>query len=224
MSGPIGLAWRILRGRLRLFAGFACGLLAWPVLARFNPTQATAILAWDIGVLVFLALSLELFLRVREPDRMAARAEAQEDGEWTIFWLTVAAITASFAVIVSEFANLKDLHGVAKAVHLALVAVTLLVSWLMTHMTFAFRYAHEYYEPGAGGAGYRRGLDFPREDNPDYWDFAYFALVLGMTFQVSDVQITDRRLRRLASLHALLGFIFNTVILALTVNLAAGLL
>ena len=68
------------------------------------------------------------------------------------------------------------------------------------------------------------GLQFPGDDLPDYFDFFYFALVLGMTFQVSDVQITARKLRRLATAHGLLGFLFNTIILALTVNIAAGLL
>ena len=95
----------------------------------------------------------------------------------------------------------------------------------MTHVTFAFRYAHEYYTSDvAPPPEFDRGLEFPGEKRPDYLDFVYFALVLGMTFQVSDVQITSRKLRRLATLHGLIGFLYNTVILALTVNIAAGLL
>jgi uncharacterized membrane protein len=91
-------------------------------------------------------------------------------------------------------------------------------------VTFTFRYAHEYYSRSGEGPGVDGGLRFPGEDHPDYMDFLYFALVLGMTFQVSDVEVTSRKLRRLATLHGFLGFLFNTVILALTVNLAAGLL
>jgi uncharacterized membrane protein len=102
--------------------------------------------------------------------------------------------------------------------------VTLFVSWLMTHVTFAFRYAHEYYEIDGGSTGIAGGLEFPGEKRPDYLDFMYFSLVLGMTFQVSDVQITARKFRRLAAVHGLLSFLFNTIILALTVNIAAGLL
>jgi uncharacterized membrane protein len=94
----------------------------------------------------------------------------------------------------------------------------------MTHTTFAFRYAHEYYEAAPGSSKVDGGLEFPGEDQPDYLDFMYFSLVLGMTFQVSDVQITSRKLRRLATVHGLLSFLFNTIILALTVNIAAGLL
>jgi uncharacterized membrane protein len=85
------------------------------------------------------------------------------------------------------------------------------------------RYAHEYYTR-TDGTKIDDGLQFPSEDRPDYWDFVYFAVVLGMTFQVSDVQITSRKLRRLATLHGFLGFVFNTVIIAVTVNIASGFL
>ena len=90
-------------------------------------------------------------------------------------------------------------------------------------MLFALRYAHEYYN-GPADNDIDGGLSFPAEPHPDYWDFVYFSVVLGMTFQVSDVNITSRKLRRLATLHGLMGFLFNTVIIALTVNLASGLL
>jgi len=86
------------------------------------------------------------------------------------------------------------------------------------------RYAHEYYAKDLGGPEIDRGLDFPGGQPPDYWDFTYFAIVVGMTFQVSDVQITARKLRRLATVHGLIGFLFNTIIVALTVNIAASLL
>jgi uncharacterized membrane protein len=106
----------------------------------------------------------------------------------------------------------------------AIVAVTLALSWMLTHAVFALRYAHEFYTRTGDAEVPDGGLEFPREPNPDYWDFLYFSAVLGMTFQVSDVQITSRKFRRLATLHGLLGFMFNTVIVALTVNLASGLL
>ncbi len=148
-------------------------------------------------------------------DRMAADAAAQEEGEWTIFWLTVAAVMFSFAAIIGEFADTKDMPPAQRSLHVALVAVTLFVSWLMTHTTFAFRYAHEYLRDRIRVAsGISGGLEFPGEKRPDYLDFLYFSLVLGMTFQVSDVQITARKFRRLAAVHGLLSFLFNTIILA----------
>ncbi|OYV51615.1 MAG: hypothetical protein B7Z78_08190 [Rhodospirillales bacterium 20-60-12] len=103
------------------------------------------------------------------------------------------------------------------------VGITLVSSWLMTHTTFAYRYAHEYYAR-SNGVELDRGLDFPGEQEPDYFDFVYFSFVLGMTFQVSDVEVTARKLRRMATVQGLIGFVFNTVILALSVNIAAGLI
>ena len=133
-------------------------------------------------------------------------------------------VIVSFVAVSSEFAAIKGVTPGQRAWNVTLVAVTLFLSWLVTHVTFALRYAHEFYARDLGGPDVDRGLDFPQEKEPDYLDFFYFALVLGMTFQVSDVQITSRKLRRVATLHGLLSFLFNTVIVAFTVNIAAGLM
>jgi uncharacterized membrane protein len=213
----------IVRGRPRLFASAAIGIVAGLVMSdRIHPITR-ALLAWDLACLVLLVLSVQFFSSDR-PGGMPADAERQEEGEWTVFWVTVGAVTASFIAILGEFALLKDLHEPSKSLHVGLVAVTLFVSWLVTHTIFAYRYAHEYYERDDATGKIIGGLQFPDDAEPDYWDFFYFSLVLGMTFQVSDVQITRRSLRRLAAAHGLLGFLYNTVLLALTINIAASLL
>ncbi len=223
MATPVLLLFRrVIAGRPHLFASVAVGLLSVPVLPTSLGGQTRAILAWDIGSLVLLVLCAAMFSDERE-DRMAADAERQEEGEWTIFWITLAAVLFSLGAILAEFSGTKDLPGPTRAWHVALVAATLLVSWLVTHTLFALRYAHEYYEQGDGPGTIQGGLAFPGDQPPDYWDFFYFAVVLGMTFQVSDVQITSRKLRRLATLHGLVSFAFNTVIVALTVNIASSL-
>jgi uncharacterized membrane protein len=216
------LAYRIVVARPRLVAGILVGGLLWLVLASDFRGITRGLLAWDGGCAAFLILCARHFT-VQPQSRMAEDAERQAEGEWTIFWITIAAAFASFAAIVGQFAAIKDAKGAERGLHVLLVGVTLFLSWLTTHTLFALRYAHEYYESEDNG-GFARGLQFPDEEKPDYWDFFYFALVLGMTFQVSDVQITARPLRRLATAHGLLGFLFNTVIFALTVNLAANLL
>ena len=215
------------RAAAAFFLGLLCGLVAIPLLPHghqgHHPSHRRA---WDIGVVVYLVLSGFLFTTERL-DRMAEDAEAQEEGEWTVFWLTVAAVTFSFVAIIGEVRQYLEGHAAASArgQHVVLVAVTLFVSWLMTHTTFAFRYAHEFYEVDDDStAGISGGLEFPGEKQPDYLDFLYFSLVLGMTFQVSDVQITARKFRRMAIAHGLMSFMFNTIILALTVNIAASLL
>ncbi len=213
----------IVRGRPRLFLSAGIGILAGLLLSSGIHPITRALLAWDIACAALLVLSAQFFSSDR-PGGMPADAERQEEGEWTVFWVTVSAVTASFVAILGEFSLLKDLREPAKSLHVGLVAATLFVSWLTTHTVFAYRYAHEYYERDEVTGKIIGGLVFPADAVPDYWDFFYFSLVLGMTFQVSDVQITSRSLRRLAAAHGLLGFLFNTVILALTVNIGASLL
>jgi uncharacterized membrane protein len=218
----VSRALRIIRGRPRLFSAALIGIVVGLAMPPSVGPLTRAITAWDAACVAFLALSAHLFSSQRRGG-IAADAERQEEGEWSVFWFTVGAVTASFAAIIGEFSMSKDMPPAPRALHVGLVASTLLLSWLTTQTVFALRYAHEYYED-AGDGTLARGLVFPGEDTPDYWDFFYFALVLGMTFQVSDVQITRRSLRRVAAAHGLLGFLFNTVILALSVNIAAGFL
>lgn len=218
-------------GHARLFLAIAIGLAALVALPHAWAGRPRIIAAWDIGSAAYLLLIAILFA-TSPPTTMQGNARAQEDGEWTLFFLVLAGATASFAAILGEFGSMKDASAALKSEKVLLVACTLVLSWLLTQAIFALRYAHEFYsktpsgEAGADGPAGEidGGLEFPSENRPDYWDFLYFSIVLGMTFQVSDVQITARKLRRLATLHGLLGFLFNTVIIALTVNLASGLL
>jgi uncharacterized membrane protein len=207
-------------GHRRVFLALAIVVVVWLITSGLAD-RTRVIVAWDSGVVSFLLLTLHLFL-TRDPKQMPALAEAQQDGQWTIFWVTFLVSVVSFFAVTTGLADLKDLTGAQRTLRVVFVAATLILSWLLTHVVFAVRYAYEWYE--SDGTSLRKGLEFPRDDQPDYMDFLYFSLVLGMTFQVSDVQITARRLRRLATLHGLVSFLYNTVIIALTVNIAAGLL
>ena len=113
----------------------------------------------------------------------------------------------------------QQVGGLEGAADLIAAAASIVLSWLYMNMIFALHYAHGYY---SHRNGMHKGLDFPGKEDPDYWDFAYFSLVLGMTFQVSDVQIVSRRLRRTALLHCVIAFFFNVFIIAISVNVAAG--
>ncbi len=212
--------WRIVRARPRLAVSAFAGVVAYAVLPA-SPLRA--ILAWDLFCTVFLVAAALMF-SIEPRARIARDARRDQEGEWTIFWVTIAAVAASFAAIVLLFSASKGAEPAARPLHIALVATTLLLSWLTTHTLFAMRYAHEYYDGPEDGSRIAGGLQFPGDGKPDYWDFFYFALVLGMTFQVSDVVITARATRRLATAHGLIGFLFNTVILALSVNIGASLL
>ncbi len=212
--------FRIIGGRPRLFIGFGIALIAYFVLAPLQ-SQATRIaIAWDSGTAIFLVLTAELFFHTEHD--ISADAARQEEGEWSIFALTLLGAVISFvAIFLFSNATERKQH---LDFYLALVIATLTLSWLMVNVTFAYRYAHEYYSKFPGTNELERGLIFPKDDHPDYLDFIYFAFVLGMTFQVSDTDITSKKFRRLATLHGLIGFLFNTTILALSVNIAASLI
>ena len=129
---------------------------------------------------------------------------------------------ASIGAIVVELASVKTMEGFDKGMHVGLAALTILTAWTFIHLIFTLHYAHAFYQHGDHGKD-RGGLIFPGETEPDYWDFLHFALIIGVASQTADVQIADRGIRRLSTVHSLTAFVFNTVILALAVNLAVGL-
>ena len=216
--------WRVIAGHPRTAVALAAGILAFPLLPRGIDGATRAVLAWDSGALLLLLLVAVLFAREGDDAAMAANALNQQEGEWTVFAVTLAATAFSFVALTQELSGVKDMASGQRNLRVALVAATLFLSWLVTHVLFALRYAHEFYAQDEAPPKPDGGLEFPGEETPDYWDFFYFSIVLGMTFQVSDVQITSRKLRRLATAHGLIGFLFNTVIVALTVNIAASLM
>jgi len=213
--------FRILRARPLFTTGYAAGALSFLALSAIPSLAIRAVVAWDIGSLLFLILTFVSFLRRLDRD-ISLDAKSHQEGEWTVFALTVLGAVMSFAAIFlfSHSADKKS-H---EAFFLCVTITTLALSWLTTNVTFAYRYAHEYYSFDLGLDGPDRGIEFPHDTKPDYLDFIYFSFVLGMTFQVSDCNVTSKKLRRLATVQGMIGFLFNTVILALSVNIAASLI
>lgn len=219
---PGGRVSRIFRGHPRSLVALLAGLVCYLLLLPWQEDPTRVVIAWNAAALVFVVLSAVLFTRAR-PEDMPQEAERAQEGQWAVFWFTLLAVSFAFAAIFGEFNDAKDASTADRLFRVGLVVATLTLSWLVMQVAFTYRYAHGYYERKADGT-IRAGLDFPGDDEPDYWDFFYFAAVLGMTFQVSDVQIQTRQVRRFATAHGFLGFVFNTVIVALTVNLASSLL
>lgn len=172
-------------------------------------------LGWDAGVAVFLAGTLSHVWRRNTVEQIRARAAALDEAGPAVLPLAVVAAVASVVVVVGEAAS-----GGGREAVLALATVAL--SWTFVHVIFGLHYAHRYYS--ADGRGDREGLMFPGDQAPDYWDFLHFAIIIGVASQTADIQISDKGMRRLSTLHSLTAFLFNTVIVALAVNLAVGLL
>lgn len=223
--------------RPRLLGALLAGLIVYLLLPGAMALPVRFIIAWDFGIVLFLVLILVMMTR-SDAQKLRFRAQLEDERAWAILALMVGAALASMLAIGFVLHQAKDMHGWIATLYVSLAGLTILLSWLMAHTMFALHFAHAYYgdrrgigsgdkaRPSAkiGTEGVAGGLAFPGEDSPDYWDFLYFSLVIGMTCQVSDVQVTSRRMRRLALAHGLIAFLFNTVVLALCINLLAGLL
>ena len=197
--------------------GLAVALLA--PRAVSGPTRA--LLAWIAGAGLYLVLAWIMMLRA-SVEQMRWRAKRQDDGAAVVLVLTVCAALASLAAILLELMGVKSDPPQMQTLHLALSAITILCSWFIVHTAFALHYAHEFYESAPPSK--ERSLAFPGKAEPDYVDFLYFAFVLGTTSQTSDVAICSSAMRRLALTHGVIAFFFNTTLLALAVNIAAGLI
>ena len=209
------LLFRIVRIRPRLFISLGIGALVSVVLTVFTDwrTATRLLVGWDIYVGLYLALVAHL-MSGAEIERIRARAAVEDEGQFAILMLTVVAALASLGAIFSEL----GIGAGRRPAHVVLAALTILLSWAFIHTIFALHYAHEFYDEDIGG-----GLAFPGgETEPDYWDFVYFALVIGMTSQVSVVGVTSKVIRRTVAAHGVVSFFFNVALLALTVNIAAS--
>ena len=210
MSRPV----RVVYGRPRTFIAVAIGLVAFFLLPGTARLTTRLLIAWDVFVAVYLALVYLMILR-SEHHRIRRDAVLQDDGRFVILMVAALGAFASIAAIVFELGSPH--RG---ALELAHATATIALSWAAVHTTFALHYAHDYYRGARPG-----GLQFPSgetQDHADYWDFVYFSFVIGMTAQVSDVGITDKTIRRTATAHGIVSFIYNTALLALMVNIAAS--
>jgi uncharacterized membrane protein len=205
---------RLIYGRPRTFISMALGVVAFFLLPGSLRLVTRLLVGWDIFAALYLILVFTMVL----PSGIAhirRNAVLQDDGRFLILLVTALGAFASIAAIVFELgASNRSAAG------LALATLTITLSWAAVHTGFALHYAHEYYRGAKPG-----GLQFPRGDNDegaDYWDFVYFSFVIGMTAQVSDVGITDKIIRRTATVHGIISFVFNTALVALMVNIAAS--
>jgi uncharacterized membrane protein len=210
MSKPV----RVVYARPRTFVSIAIGIVAFFVLPGSLRLVTRLLIGWDIFVTFYLALAYIMMFRCGIA-HIRRRAVLQDDGRFLILMVTALGAFASIGAIVFELG--ASHRGAAE---LTLATVTIALSWAAVHTTFALHYAHDYYRGAKPG-----GLQFPSGDqheHADYWDFVYFSFVIGMTAQVSDVGITDKIIRRTATVHGIISFVYNTALVALMVNIAAS--
>lgn len=212
--------------RPRLLISFAVGLAVWFACDFFTDLEwsTSAIFGWDACALVFIA-AIVAFMIGKSPAQIRAQASSQDEGQGMILTVVILAAAFSVAAVGVELSTAKSDHGLEKAWRVILAFGTVAASWFMVHLIFALHYAHEYYAPDdpPTGKGHAGGLVFPGGEDPDYWDFLHFSTVIGVASQTADIAFTSRPLRRIGTIHGIVAFTFNTVVLALTINLLAGL-
>jgi uncharacterized membrane protein len=207
---------RVVYARPRAFIAIATGLAAFLLLPASYRLVTRMLIGWDVFVALYIVLVYIMMLRSHHR-YIRRNAVLQDDGRFLIPIFTALGAFASVAAIVFELVGAR--HGLPE---LGFATLTIALSWAAVHTAFALHYAHDYYRGAKPG-----GLQFPsgdQHDHADYWDFVYFSFVIGMTAQVSDVGITDKTIRRTATVHGIISFIFNTALLALMVNIAASVI
>jgi uncharacterized membrane protein len=197
--------------------GSVVGLLPWPLegATRF-------LLGWCFGAAVYL---LPAWWLAETSDAESTRARAQSLDQPSALMLAamvsvIAASVLALTLLLKQVGvGVGQWGGAERISHIALGLLALAGSWFMIHTIYGFHYAHRYYQAAPGRDP---GLDFPGKLDPDYFDFLYYAFVIGMCSQVSDVQVRSREMRRITLVHSVLSFAFNMLVLALSINVVAG--
>jgi len=212
-----------MRARPRLVAATAIAVAVGLLLPRdtFAYSATRWLIAWNTLTVLYVCLASIMMIR-SSAHQMCHRARMQDDGQIVILAIVALSAIASLAAIGNELAVVKDLHGAIKTEHIALTGLTVMSSWAFIQITFALHYAHTYY--AAADQQRTPGLRFPDdEQNPTYGDFFYFSAIIGTSGQTADVAFTSKPMRRIGTLHCILAYSFNTIVLALLINIAASL-
>lgn len=210
--------WRGLQSRHGLFLSMLAGLLAFVVVPDDWRLATRILTGWDVTALLFIVMVLVSTFHA-DAAHCRRRAAQYDAGDLAILVITILGAVASFAAIFNELAQLKS--GTHPLLHLLLTGGTVALSWAFTHVGFALHYASLYYRQSEGkDAG---GLQFAGAREPDYSDFMYYSFVLACAAATADVTTTSRRMRQVTMMQGIIAFVFNTAVLALTINIGASL-
>jgi len=213
---------RVFRSRPRLSSAFILGLIVFMLLQWVSLKLSTRlVLSWDTAMGLYLVMAVRLIYNCPQ-ERMQKRALELHENEHIILIFSVVSAFLSLVAIVLELASAKSSKGVEEALHIGLTLITLLGSWAFIHTAFAFNYAHAYYDGLVNKDD--PGLDFPGKGLPLYVDFLYFSAIIGTSGQTADIALTNSAMRKVGLIHCVLAYLFNATILAMMINIAAGLL
>jgi uncharacterized membrane protein len=211
-SGRLHQASAGMRVTCALLAGAVIGAIA----SLFTVPSASILLGWDVAVAIYLAWTWSAVRRL-DPGTTARLAKREDPSVAVAEFLVIGAGTAALGAVAFALVKAGQAAGGMKAYLIAVGLLSVVLSWTVLHTVFTLRYARAYYSEPAGG------IEFNEEEPPTYLDFAYFAFTIGMTFQVSDTNITSKEIRRVTLRHALLSYLFGAVLLGVVINVVATL-
>lgn len=213
---------RHIRARPRLWLSLAVGVTTAALLppSWIDHALTRGLIGWNVGALLYLVLAFAMMARSSSA-KMHWRAQLEDEGRYTILAVVSVVTVAVLVAIAAQLALAREAHGALKLAHVALCGLTIITAWLFTQTMFALHYAHEFLVRRANESP---AFEFPGTDAPDYFDFMYVACIIGTSGQTADVTFSSRRSRRVGLMHCVLAFFFNTTLLALTINVAAGLI
>jgi uncharacterized membrane protein len=204
-------------------AGIAAGLVVFAAPAWLGGTTR-AIAAYDIGTALLLVTFWTIGMHAKSEDTQT-RASFEDPGRNAVFGAVLIGVAVALVAAVSILGRGPHVTNPReKAIVYGVGIAAVILGWALIHTLFTFRYAHLYFYRDADDNEADRGLDFPETPDPNDFDFAYFSFGIGTTYQVSDVRVTDRGIRRLVLFHGLVSFVYNTAIVGLVVNILSGLL
>lgn len=208
----------------KLIFSFCLGVVCYFVLPFSDVALSFHLIAsWDVFCFCLLVLNWITFFKTKST-AIRNQAKKQDDKRIIIFIIILVATSISMLSSIQMLIN-GPAQNLNNIISLIIEVTCMTLSWFLVHTIFSIRYAHIYYSNHADNPEkHAGGLQFPEEEKPDFIDFAYYSFTLGMTFQVSDVTITSRKMRRLSLLHCLFSFGFNAAIIAFTVNVISGLI
>jgi uncharacterized membrane protein len=201
--------------RKRLSVSFAAAVVVLGAVAWFSAWEVSVLLAWCGAATTFLGLAWGAVLKA-DSQRTRAIARRQDESRASLDLVVLTAAVISLIGVGFILLKANRATGVALALMTGLGVASIVLGWAVVHTTYTLRYADLYYE-------HDRGIDFNEEEPPDYRDFAYLAFTIGMTYQVSDTDLQTKSIRRTALKHALLSYLFGVAIIAVTINVVAGL-
>ncbi len=211
------------RRRPRIFVCAALAVLVYFLIPSSIREATRALIAWNVGAWAFIVI---IFIMMAQRPEGSIRLHAAQEDErpGALLLIAIIAALAALAAIVWELGPVKEMAGAVKAGHLVLVGATILSAWTFIHLMFALHYAGHYYAAAGDADGICGGLAFPGTNAPGWREFMYESFVIGCACATADVNATTSEMRAICLVQGVVAFFFNTIILALTINIGAGLI